>query len=281
MLEREEYVEQAYFFRTLHEQSGTTPIQELMFHVREELLATSNLPMAIDFMLAELKHSGRFGPAMEKLDHYFAPFQAYLICEAEDERGRFDVQGALQVLHSEAKFRAADPTPQGLFLFQFETLSRNRLRYDPGLKAVGQDPLFDDRWREWILTVRRQIGLVDIADMIFVRSQHYLTRQSARLGGQPVIEEAPVLFGEKEGKIALANRRKEPEFLFAALQRHLNYPTVPRPRRHDPTPELIPQLMRRLERLESRLKMMEEEQRDGAIDLEKYFPPPRPDDSQE
>ena len=36
--------------------------------------------------------------------------------------------------------------------------------------------------------------------------------------------EKPMLFGEKEGKIAWANRKKDPLYLFAALQRHLGYP---------------------------------------------------------
>ena len=79
-----------------------------------------------------------------------------------------------------------------------------------------------------------------------------------------------MLFGEKEGKIALANRRKDPLYLFAALQRHLGYPTVPRPAPVEEIPQLIPQLMRRVERLETRLKLMEDEHR-GGIDLSEGF----------
>ena len=53
----------------------------------------------------------------------------------------------------------------------------------------------------------------------------------------------------------------------------------PRVKPVDDTPQLIPQLMRRVERLETRLKMMEEEQRSGAIDLTKFYqkPPPSAD----
>ena len=46
---------------------------------------------------------------------------------------------------------------------------------------------------------------------------------------------------------------------------------------------MLPQLMRRLERMEVRLKMMEEEQREGAVDLTKFYegggrkPPPLPE----
>ena len=43
----------------------------------------------------------------------------------------------------------------------------------------------------------------------------------------------PILFGEKEGKIARANRGRDPLYLFSALQRQLGYPEVPRPRRPD------------------------------------------------
>jgi len=134
---------------------------------------------------------------------------------------------------------------------------------------VGGDPIFDDAWREWINTVRRQVGLVDIADMIYVRSTHYVNvrqRQGLDLEG-PL---KPVLFGEKEGKIALANRRREPLLLFAALERHLNYPQVPRPKRADETRLVIPNLMRRVERLETRLKLLEEEGK-GGIDLTKFY----------
>jgi hypothetical protein len=88
---------------------------------------------------------------------------------------------------------------------------------------------------------------------------------------EKVAPEKPVLFGEKEGKIAFANRQKDPLFLFAALQRHLGYPPVPRPKPVDDSPQLIPLLMRKLERVEQRLKLLEEEQREGAFDITKFY----------
>ena len=106
--------------------------------------------------------------------------------------------------------------------------------------------------------------------MVYVRSQYYADQRSAQSE-----EGAPAaLFGVKEGRIALANRRKDPLYLFAALQRHLGYPKVPRPSPVDETQQLIPQLLRRLERLEVRLKLMEDEQRDG-IDLTEFYEQPR------
>lgn len=270
MLESAEYVEQAYLFRALGERLlRNMPLQELFKQVREELLASTKLPMAVDFLRTELEHSGTFSPAMAKLTHYFAPFQTYIVREAEDDRGRFDMATALEILRAEAQYRAEGVTRQGLFLFQFETLCRNRLRYDPGLHAVAEDPFYDADWQEWILTVRRQVGIIDFADLVYVRSEHYLHRRRLR-AGEDLPPEKPVLFGEKEGKIALANHGKDPLYLFAALQRHLGYPTVPRLRPVEHTMELIPQLMRRVERLETRLKLMEDEQREG-IDITKFY----------
>ncbi|GIW95773.1 MAG: hypothetical protein KatS3mg110_3814 [Pirellulaceae bacterium] len=286
MLEREEYIEQAYFFNLLHERiPQSVPLQDVLQQAKQELLASTRLPLAVDYLLTELNHSGAMSPAMRRLGHYFTAFQTFIIESAEDERGRFDMRIAVQVLKAEAEYRAGNPTPQGSFVFQFETLARNRLSYDRGLAAMAEDPIYSPEWREWILTVRRQIGLIDFADLLYVRSAYYWMRQS--VGGQPVTPTKPVLFGEKEGKIAWANRRKDPLYLFAALQRQLGYPKVPRPTPPDSPADLVPQLLRRLERLELRLRMLEEEQRHGAIDFQKlqqYYqegkvPPPMDDPS--
>ena len=282
MLEREEYVEQAYCFRVLSERiRENLPLQDLLSQAREEVLSTTKLPLALDFLLAELRHRGVCAEAMQRLNHYFTPFQAYLMREAESERGRFDIRVALEVLRDEAAYRGAGGSRAGVFLYQFETLCRNRLRYDPGLAAIADDPIYDEDWRDWILTARRQIGLVDFADMIYVRSEHYLQRRNT--GSAGVVEaEKPVLFGEKEGKIALANRHKDPLYLFAALQRHLGYPVVPRRKPVDDAPNLLPQVLRRLERLETRLKLLEDEQR-GGIDITQFYglgaPPPGDENS--
>jgi len=273
MLSREEYVEQVFFFRALGERVDRhVPVQELLAAIRDEVLATTKLPMALDFLLSELRHSGVFHTAMARLPHYFTPFQTHVMSEAENERGRFDMRIALLILHREAQYRAEGPSPQGMFLYQFETLCRNRLRYDAGLKAMAEDPVYDEKWRDWILTVRRRIGMIDLADMIYVCSRFYHTERAKR-GITSSEPERPVLFGEKEGRIALANRLKEPLFLFAALQRQLGYPVVPRPEPPDETPRLIPQIMRLIEQFDTRLKLMEEEHRKGAVDLEKFYGP--------
>ena len=271
MLDREELIEQAYFYRVLSERvTEGMAMQDLLLSVKEEILATTRLPMAIDYLLAELLHLGALAPAMQRLGHYFTPFQTYLIAEAEDDRGRFDFRIALEILRREAEYRAEQTSPQGTFLYQFETLCRNRLNYDRGLKAISDDPIYDEQWRDWVLVVRRQVGIIDIADLLFVRSE-YFVEQKQRHGQADFTPEKPILFGEREGKIAMANRQKDPLLLFAALQRHLDYPAVPKPETQEEDDDLVPQLARRIERLEARIKLMEEEQRQGSIDLSRFY----------
>jgi hypothetical protein len=297
-LGREEYIEQSHFFRALGGRlAENVPAQEVLASVREEVLATTKLPLAIDFLLGELRHEGLLGPALAMLPHYFTPFQAFVIQESENARLRFDLRVGLEILSREAEYRAGEPTREGIFLYQFEALCRNRLGYDRGLEAVARDPAFDGVWRDWILKVRRQIGMVDIADLIYVHSQYYWQRHDKgthlRAGPSPAPaleeteqaaggvdapahsqdEERVVLFGEREGRIALANRRKDPLFLFSSLHRQLGYPEVPRQKPADKEQALLPQLARRLEQLELRLKLIEEDRR-GEVDLTQFYERP-------
>jgi hypothetical protein len=273
VLEREEYIEQAHLFRTLSERlADNVPMQELLAHVKQEILSTTRLPLAIDFMLTELKHHGTMSTAMARLPHYFTPFQTYVMQEAEAERGRFDLRIAIEILRYEAEYRAKSPVPQAMFMYQFECLCRNRLKYDPGLAAIAGDPIYDENWRSWIQDLRRRIGMVDFADMIYVRSKFNIIHRT-RPGEPPPVPEKPLLFDEKEGKIAWANRRKDPLYLFAALQRHLGYPAVPRPKPPDESHRLLPLLSLQVQRLETRLKLLEEECR-GGIDITKFYARP-------
>jgi len=277
MLDREEYVEQAYFFRALRERIGQSmAAQELLAAMKQEVLATTKLPLALDYMASELRLTGGFASAMARMGHYFTPYQTFVVGEAEREAGRLDFRVALQILEREAEYRAKGATPQGIFVYQFETLCRNRLGYDLGLEAIAGAPAFDQDWRDWILTVRRQIGIVDFADLIYVRSEHYQPREDE--------QRRPVLFGRKEGQIALAHRRKDPLLLFSALQRHLGYPSVPRAAEEETQRYVIPMLQRRIERLESRIRLLEEEIR-GGINLARFYAPrsedkPPPSDAQ-
>src|ERR1700742_676632 len=105
MLDREEYIEQAYFFRTLGERAQQNlATQDLLKSVREEVLATTKLPLAIDFLASELNLIGVFGPAMSRLSHYFTRFQTFVVQAAENDRGKFDFAVALAVLEREALY---------------------------------------------------------------------------------------------------------------------------------------------------------------------------------
>jgi hypothetical protein len=274
-LPREEYIEQAYLFRLLGERLGQgMPVQELLVQMQHELLATTKLPMAISFLATELKHHGVMADGLKRLSHYFTSWQAFLIEECESDSGRFDFPIALKILEAEADYRSRSENPQGDFFFQFESMCRNRLNYDRGLKAMSEDCVYDAQWSEWILIVRRQLGLVDLADLIYGRSQAFVDYRDRRMGEDKTPLPYPILFGDKEGRIAFANRHKDPLFLFAAMQRHLGYPAVPKYEKAEETLEQIPQLQRRLERLEARLKLMEEEQKHQGIDLSKFYGKP-------
>jgi len=273
-LDREEYIEQAYVFNGLNNRlDESDPVQVVLKHLRDEVLSTTKLPMALDFLLAELTHVGTMGTAMKKIAHYFEPFQTFLIDNAEDDSGRFDMRRALMILEYESKFRADSSDPASMFFFQFETICQNHLDYDYGLQAIAQDSSYDQAWREWILDARRRLGMVGLADLIYVSSQHYLERQKAIAENDGGDVELPsvVLFGEKEGRIALANRTKEPQYLFSALQRQLNYPAIPKPQPKDPLNESLPKLIKQMERMEMRMKLLEDEQREKGIDLKQFY----------
>jgi len=275
MLDREEYIEQAYLFRSFGERiSGGVAAQEALAAIGQEVLATSKLPLAIGYLVGELKLVGTLSTALARLPHYFTPFQTFVIATAEEDGGRFDIRTALAILEREATYRAEGAAPQGLFFYRFECLSRNRLDYGRGLAAVAADDIFAADWQAWITTVGRQVGLIDLADLVFVRSPEYwrLEKRDALLAGRPEpAADRPILFGEKEGRIARANRGKDPQFFFAALQRQLGYPAVPRVKPAAPSHESPALLARRLERLEMRVKLLEEEGR-GGIDLSRFDP---------
>ena len=98
-LDREEYIEQEYFFRVYRERlAQSMPSQEILTTVQEEILSTCRLPVAIDILRTEILHSGRIAPAMERMSHYFSAFQSFVIARAEEDRSRFEQRIALQIL---------------------------------------------------------------------------------------------------------------------------------------------------------------------------------------
>ncbi|WP_435021163.1 hypothetical protein TA3x_002218 [Tundrisphaera sp. TA3] len=256
VLDREEWIEQAYFFHAFRERLlDGMPSQDILARVGEELLSTTRLPMAVSFLATEIKVYGLMAPAMARLGHYFTPFQAHVVAQAEQDVSRFPMDQALLILEREARYRSEGPTSAGLFVYQFEALSRNRLGYNAGLQAISGDPAYDEDWRDYIVLLRSRLGDVDFADLIYVRSAYLVTEQ--RRTRPDYVPKFPTLFGEKEGKIARANRGRDPLYLFSALQRQLGYPEVPRPRRPDEAEARILLLEQRVTQLENRLKAAE------------------------
>jgi hypothetical protein len=265
VLDREEYIEQAYFFRVFRERlAANQAAQEVLERIHEEILSTTRLPYAVQFLATELKHSGLLSSGFARLLHYWTPFQAFVVRQTEEGTQRLSMETALLVLEREARYRAEQPTRPGLFTYQFESLSRNRLGYDEGLQCMAGDPLFDAAWRDYLEFIRRQLGVVEFADLVFVRSELYVKEQRRH---DPMYEPPlPPLFAEKEGKIARANRGRDPLYLFAALQRQLGYPEVPRPQPRDDVNAKIEQLKAKFREMEMRLKLVESEVR-GQVDL--------------
>ncbi len=270
-LDREEYIEQAYFFRTFRERvAENLPAQEVLSRLHEEILTTTRLPMAIQFLATELKHTGNLSTGFARLPHYFTPYQAFVVEQSEKAGLRFSFATALLVLEREALYKSGQPTLTGLFVYQFEAICRNRLGYADGLTAMMSDPLYDEAWRHYLDQVRKQVGIVDFAELVYLRSELYVMDQRRR---DPAYQPPMLpLFGEKEGKIAKASLRRDPLFLFAALQRQLNYPEVPRPRPRDDTQSRLEAIVVKLREIEARIKLIEGEQR-GNIDLSQFGTP--------
>ncbi|MFN5199936.1 MAG: hypothetical protein ACK5MS_21815 [Planctomyces sp.] len=272
-LDREEYVEQDYFFRVYRERLlESVPSQEILQTIHEELLATTRLPLAIDFLRAEILHHGRISGAMTRLAHYFAPFQAFVIRCSEEDESRFEQLTALRILELEARYRARSPGMAGLFIYQLECIARNRLGYTDGLKAMSDDPLYSDDWRRWILRLQSELGTLELAELIYRVSEHFYTRRATGRSKQADADRGLVLFGEQEGRIARANIGRDPLYLFAALQRHLGYPSVPKSVVNDDNERLPKALEVRLQKIEQKLKILEMETK-GGLDLSRFYKP--------
>lgn len=271
-LDREEYIEQAYCFRTFRERlDDNVPSQEVLRELSEELLTTTNLPKAIDFLRGEILHTGRISPGMARLSHYFTSFQTFILARAEEERSRFDQATALLVLEREAEYLAGSPSAAGLFIYQFECIARNRLGYDRGMKAIADVPFYDKTWCDWILKARLRLGTTDFGQLIYYRSDQFVEEKRKR---NPAYKPTyPILFGAQEGRIAKANRGRDPLYMFAALQRQIGHPAAPRLRAKDPGPIIHPALEQRLQRIETRLKILDAEVK-GEFNLSDFYVKP-------
>ncbi len=86
VLEREEYIEQAYFFNAFRERLlDGLPAQDILARIGEELLSTTRLPLAVSFLNTDIKGTGLMAPAMARIGHYFTPFQTHVVDQAEQD----------------------------------------------------------------------------------------------------------------------------------------------------------------------------------------------------
>lgn len=271
-MDREEFIEQAYFFRVFRERlEDSTPAQEILVGVRDEILTTTKLPLAIDFLVGELHVHGKIGHGMGRLKHYFMPFQTFIVQKAEDDESRLDFRLALKMLEHEAEFRANENmTPQALFIYQFECIARNRLGYMEGLDAITSDPTYDENWQKWFQHVNMNLGSIDFADLVYMRSEQHLQDVRHRTRDEAYQASYPILFDGQTGRIAKANHGKDPLYMFAALQRQLGFPAVPRPAPPRTKPLFEPHIEQRFHRLENRLTLLEQETK-GELDLSKFY----------
>jgi hypothetical protein len=269
--DRDECIEQAYFFRTFRERvEGNVSAQEVLALAPQELLATTRLPLAVQFLATEMKHSGQLATGFDQLPHYFTPFQRFVVRQAEDDKRKFPFTAALLVLEREAAYKGGTPTHSGLFVYQFEVITRNRLGYEDGLAAMSEEPFYPVDWRENAHMVRRQIGMVEFSELVYLRSEQFATdRRRQNPAYQPSL---PPLFGDKEGRIAKASKGRDPLFLFAALQRQLGYPEVPRPKPKDDTDAKVDRLEAKLREMDTRVRILEAEAR-GTFDPTQFGKP--------
>ncbi|MGL6075588.1 MAG: hypothetical protein ACRC8S_15650 [Fimbriiglobus sp.] len=269
--EHDECVEQAYFFRNFRERlAENMSAQDLLNSLHEEVLTTTRLPFAIQLLATEMKHSGRISSGFGLLPHYFTAFQTFIISQAEDDKSKLSMPVALLILEREAAYKADKPTKAGLFVYQFETTARNRLGYSDSLEAISKDPFYDADWKRYIEFVRRSGGVIDFCDLVYLRSEFYV--QDERRKNPAYDPPQPPIYGDREGKIAKASRGRDPLFLFAALQRQLNYPQVPRAKAKDDIEAKLDSQATKIRELETRLRMLESEQR-GQFDPTQFGKP--------
>ena len=270
-LDPEEWVEQAYFFRIFRERiAQNIPAQEVLARAHDEVLATTKLPYAIQYLATELNFSGLLGTGFARLSHYFTAFQTFVIQQAEEEGKRFTIPVALLILEREARYKSASPTEAGLFVYQLETIARNRLGYDAGLRAMMADPFYNDDWAKHIEIVHQQLGVVELAELVYLRSEVYVSdRRREEPEYQPSL---PPLFSDKAGRISRASIGRDPLFLFAALQRQLGYPEVPRLQERNDMTARMEALQAKVRDLEARVRMLESESR-GTFDPAQFGKP--------
>ena len=110
VLDREEYIEQAYFFQAFRERLiDGLPSQEILARIGEELLSTTKLPMAVSFLHRDQGHRPD-GPGHGPDQPLFHAVSGPRGQQAENDVSRFAMDQALLILEREAKFKADAPS---------------------------------------------------------------------------------------------------------------------------------------------------------------------------
>ena len=116
MLEREEYIEQAYLFKALGERMRENmATQDLLLWIKEEILSTTRLPMAMDFLAAELKLQGRLPRRWRSWRIISRRFKPMWLARRKTNGAKFDISVALKILEREARYRAEGSNAAGNF----------------------------------------------------------------------------------------------------------------------------------------------------------------------
>jgi len=104
---------------------------------------------------------------------------------------------------------------------------------------MAQDPIFDEAWREWILTVRRQSAFVDFADMIYGPERLLSKAAAAAGGGNRGRRKADAVRREGREKSPGPTGRRT-RFISSRLCNAISaYPAVPRPKKIDETQNVL------------------------------------------
>ena len=273
VLDRDEYVEQAYFFRVFRERlADNLPAQDILTRVHEELLSSTRLPYAVQFLVAELKHSGL-------LANGFCETAALLHSvpgvrrsgRPRTRRSGFRCRRPCSSWNARRSSRPRSPTKPGLFIYQFETIARNRLGYLDGTAAVAADPIYDADWRAFIGGLPRQVGDIDFADLVYLRSELYRAGAAARESVLRAVAAAAVRReggedrqGEPQPRPAVSLRRAPATTRVSRSATLLRSATTARSKWE--------KLETKLRELETRLKLAEGELR-GNVDLSQFGKP--------
>ena len=138
-LDHDEYVEQAHFFRTLGERlPQNMPLQDLLLSCRtRSWRPRSCLRVGVSARRAETFRRDRRGDG-EAAALFHARSRPTSCRRRKTSEVVLTCGWLSNCCACEAEYLARGATRQGMFMYQFECLCRNRLRYERGLDAMAR-----------------------------------------------------------------------------------------------------------------------------------------------